>query len=187
MLGIASALGTHKANFIGYSMGAETSAAMAANASSHNIEVENLFVMEGPGVQPRESRKEKKDLGKNFIGDTNNLRFTWANPVDPVMREIAKLGMPIPHGLLSYGMAMTKGTQENSLRKALETQPGMHLTVASARASKISPANTNNDLFNRLRSDYPERSIRRIIIPGESHAYGDSGERYANLSRLVLQ
>jgi pimeloyl-ACP methyl ester carboxylesterase len=182
MLRIASQLGTHKANFMGYSMGAETAAAMAANASEHGIEVENLFVMEGPGIQVHKPLK----LARDFMSDANNLKFTWANPVDPVMREISSLKPSLPRGTLSYGRAMIRGTQEDSLRRALETQPSMHLTIASAGASKISPSNANNDLSSRLHSDYPERYIRRIVIPGEGHAYGDSGQRYANLGRLVL-
>jgi len=183
MLGIASVLGTRKANLMGYSMGAETSSAMASNASKHNIEVENLFVMEGPGVQAHKPLK----LARDFMSDTNNLKFTWANPVDPVMREISSLKPSLPRGTLSYGRAMIKGTQEDSLRRALDRQPNMHLTIASAGSSKISPSKANNDLFTRLHSDYPERSIRRIIIPGEGHAYGDSGQRYANLGSLVLR
>ena len=182
MLGIATTLGTRKANLIGYSMGAETASAMAANASKHNIEVENLFVMEGPGVQAHKPLK----LAHDFMSDANNLKFTWANPVDPVMREISNLKPSLPRGTLSYGRAMIKRTQEDSLRQAIDTQPNMHLTIASAGASKISPLKANNDLFSRLHSDYPERFIRRIIIPGEGHAYGDSGQRFASLCRIVL-
>jgi len=182
MLGIAGSLGTKKANFIGYSMGSETAAAMAANASEHDIEVENLFVMEGPGVQTHEPIK----LARDFMSDANNLKFTWANPIDPVLRETSSLKPSLPRGTLSYGLAMIKGTQKDSLSQAIESQPDMHLTIASSGESKISPPEANNSLFSRLRANYPERFIRRIIIPGEGHAYGDSGQRYASLTRLVL-
>ena len=82
---------------------------------------------------------------------------------------------------------MIKGSQEESLVDAIETQPNMKLTIASAGASKISPLEANNSLYQTLRLNYPERSIRRIVIPGEGHAYGDSGERFANLGKLVLR
>lgn len=183
MLGIANVLGVRKANFMGYSMGAETAAAMAAHASKHGIEVENLFVMEAPRVTTHKPAK----LGRDFMSDAGNLKFTWKHPADPVLREVGKLKPSLPKGTLSYGRAMTKGGLSIDLSTALYTQPNMRLTIASAGASKISPSEANNTVFTELRSAYPERSIRRIIIPGEGHAYGDSGQRFAQLGKLVLR
>lgn len=183
MLGIASSLGVRKANFMGYSMGAETASAMASHASNHGIEVENLFVMEAPRISTHKPVK----LARDFMSDAGNLKFTWQHPVDPVLREVGKLKPALPKGTLSYGMAMTKGGLVNDLRMALDSQPNMHLTIASAGASKISPSEANNTVFTELKSAYPERLIRRVVIPGEGHAYGDSGQRFAHLGKLVLR
>lgn len=183
MLGIANVLGVRKANFIGYSMGAETAAAMAAHASKHDIEVENLFVMEAPRITTHKPIK----LARDFMSDAGNLKFTWKHPIDPVLREVGKLKPSLPKGTMSYGRAMTAGGLTNDLRAAIESQPNMRLTIASAEASKVSPLEANNTVFTELRSAYPDRSIRRIIIPGEGHAYGDSGHRFAQLGKLVLR
>jgi hypothetical protein len=32
-----------------------------------------------------------------------------------------------------------------------------------------------------------QNRVHRVIIPGEGHAYGDSGQRFASLTRLILQ
>ncbi len=183
MLGIAGSLGVKKVNFIGYSMGAETAAAMAAHASKHGIEVENLFVMEAPRITTHKPVK----LARDFMSDASNLKFTWKHPIDPVLREVGKLKPSLPKGTLSYGKAMTKGGLDADLRTALDSQPNMRLTIASAGASKISPSEANNTVFTGLGSAYPDRSIRRIIIPGEGHAYGDSGQRFAQLGKLILR
>ena len=182
MLGIAKELGTNNANFIGYSMGAETAAAMAANAVNYGIAVDNLFVMESPGVEVHEPVK----LARDFMSDANNLKFTWKHPADPVLREVGKLKPALPHGTLSYGRAMVNSNFENSLRVSLITQPQMDLTLASAGDSKISPLQANNRIYDKLRSVYQNR-VHRVIIPGEGHAYGDSGQRFASLTRLILQ
>lgn len=183
MLGIANTLGVRKVNFTGYSMGAETAAAMAAHATSHGIEVENLWVMEAPRITTHKPLK----LARDFMSDANNLKFTWKHPADPVLREVGKIKPSLPKSTFSYGKAMTKGGLATDLIAALDSQPNMKLTLASAGSSKISPTAANNTVFTELRSAYPDRSIRRIIVPGESHTYGDSGQRYAHLGKLVLR
>jgi pimeloyl-ACP methyl ester carboxylesterase len=183
MLGIVHELGIRNANLMGYSMGAETATAMAAQANQFGIQVKNLFVMESPRVSEQKPLK----LGVNFMSDAANLKFTWQHPADPIMREVAKLKPAVPWGTFSYGMAMTKGGLQQDLKTAMITQPNMKLTLASAASSKISPNTANHDVYTILKKTFAERSIRRVIIPGESHAYGDSGSRFAHLGKLLLE
>lgn len=183
MLGIASEIGVRKANFIGYSMGAETAAAMAAHSSSYEIKVERLFIMESPRIKAHKPLR----LGIDFLNEAKDLEFTWNHPIDPILREVCNLKPALPRDTLVYSIAMTKGGLESDLSLALDSQPDMGLIVASAGASKISPCSANNELVAKLCSRYPSRSIRRIIIPGEGHAYGDSAIRYAQLGKIVLR
>lgn len=183
MLGIAEAMDVKLANFMGYSMGAETAAAMAANANDYGIKVKNLFVMEGPGVTPQRPLK----LGKEFLSDSTNLKFTWQHPIDPVMREIAKIKPAMPKGTLSYGLGMTKGSLYFNILTAISKQPDMRLTIASAGSSKVSPKRSVNNLVAMIRGWHPNQLVRHIIIPGESHSYGDSGQRFAQLGKMVLK
>ncbi len=183
MLGVANSIGVSKVNLMGYSMGGGTSAAMAAHAHEHGIEVESLLVMESPRIV----EQAPVTLLRNFIGLGKDLKFTWEHPADPVLREVAKLKPTLPRGTLSYGLAMTKGGLEDDLKTALDNQPNMRLTIASAGESHISPNAANTQVYEDLRKLYPERSVRRIVIPGESHTYADAGERYAQLGKLVLR
>ena len=185
MLGVATKLGIKKTNFMGYSMGAETAAAMAAHAcyEDFKIQVENIFLMEAPRIKTHKPLR----LDIDFINDASNLKFTWRHPLDPVLREVCSLKPALPKDTLAYAIALTKGGLENDIRAALDNQPNMRLIIASAGASKISPSSANDEVFLKLCSEYPNRSIRRIIIPGEGHAYGDSGIRYAQLGKLMLR
>ena len=184
MLGIIGSTGAKKINCVGYSMGSDITASIAAHAAEHDIEVENLFVMESPRVEEQNPVK----LGMNFSSDTKNIKFTWQNPVAPVLREVAKLEIGLPKGLLTYGRALYKGWLQVDLETGLASQPNMKLIVAYAGSSKISSSKANTDLLRDLHTKFPTpRSIRRIIVPGESHAYGDSGSRYAQLAKLVLR
>ena len=193
MLGIIDAIGIRKINCIGYSMGSDIAAAIASHASGKDIEVLNLFIMESA----RGKKQNPLKLLGNFVSDIDNLNFTWQHPIDPIMRELTKpegespeglkkFNVNIPKGLMTYGRSLYKGGLQNDLENAFNTQPNMKLTLGSAGSSKISTASANRRLCKLLKSEYQERSIRRIIIPGESHAYGDSGKRYADLGRLVL-
>ncbi|HEY5267880.1 MAG TPA: alpha/beta fold hydrolase [Candidatus Saccharimonadales bacterium] len=193
MLGIIAVLGVKKINCMGYSMGSDVAAAIASHASEKDIEVVSLFIMESA----RGEKQNPLKLLGNFASDKDNLNFTWQHPIDPVMREVTKpegespkglkkLNVNMPKGLLTYGRSLYKGGLQNDLQNAFNTQPNMKLTLGSADSSKISTTTANRKLYRLLKSEYRERSIRRIIIPGESHAYGDSGKRYANLGRLVL-
>ncbi len=183
MLGIVQSLGIKRLNCVGYSMGAETAAAMAARAAYFGITVESLFIMESPRVTEQNPVK----LGVNFGSDAKNLKFAWNHPIDPVMREVAKLEFGLPKGLLSYGRALYKGGLQVDLESALTTQPNMKLISASAGSSKISPSGANAQMHKQLKARFPDRSIRQIIVPGESHAYGDTGSRYAHLAKLALR
>lgn len=163
-------------------MGAETASAIAAEAQKYGIRVRNLFVMEGPRVEPQNPLK----LAKNFSSDSNNLKFAWKHPADPVMREIAKLDLVTPKGATTYGLAMTKGGVDNDLMAALQSQPDMKLIIGSAGQSKVSPPKASAAVYQKLHNLYPDRT-RRIIMPGESRAYGDTGKRYANLAKIALR
>lgn len=183
MLGIAKSLGVKTMNCVGYSMGADVAAAIAAHAAERGITVESLFVMESP----REVEQKPLKLGKDFGSDAKNLKFAWKHPVDPVLREVAKLGMGLPKGLLTYGRALYKGGLQTDIETALTSQPNMKLIDGRAGSSKISSREANRGMIGVLSNKFPDRHIRRIVMPGESHAYGDSAKRYANLVRLVLR
>lgn len=183
MLGILVNTGAKKINCVGYSMGSDVAAAIASHSSRQGIEVENLFIMESPRVE----KQKPVRLGLNFASDANNLKFTWKNPVDPVLSEVAKLGLGLPKGLSTYGRALYKGGLQEDIESALVSQPNMKVTVASAGSSKISSSAANADLNRQLHESFPDRSIRQIVVPGESHAYGDSGRRYAHLAKLALR
>lgn len=170
-------------NCIGYSMGSDTACAIAANAAKYSLAVRDLFIMESPRVE----KQNPVRLAINFARDTNNLRFSWNHPIDPVLREVAKLEIGLPKGLFTYGRALYKGGLEEDLVQGLSNQPDMKLTIGRAGSSRISLGADNYALYTRLKTQFPERSIRQVIIPGESHAYGDSGNRYANLVRLMLR
>ena len=181
MLGISKELGVKKANFKGYSMGAEVAAAMAAHAHEYDIEAENLFIMEAPRVVAHPPLK----LAKDFLGEANNVKFAWQHPMDPILRQAGQIKLGIPGGLVPYGRAMTRNGITRDVWTAMQTQPTMKLTIASANRSQISPNSANNRLYQSMRDHFPGRT-RRIVIPGEGHAYGDSGRRYAELGRFVL-
>jgi len=181
MLGIMFSQGINRINLIGYSMGAETAAAIAANARSIGTKVDNLLVMESPRVIDH----DPLDLLIKFMSDASNLKFTWNHPIDPVLRKVAKI-KPGLRGTLSYGRAMTRTGIAADLRQALSQQSDMNVTIASAGASKISPSSANNELREELKEEFPDHSINRVIIPGEGHAYGDSGKRFAFLARRVI-
>ncbi|MEI9913606.1 MAG: hypothetical protein WDN66_01155 [Candidatus Saccharibacteria bacterium] len=182
MLGIAKALGIKKVNLVGYSMAAAIADAIAAHAIDYDIEVEALLDMEDPMVVEEGGLK----LAHDFSSDGRNLKFAWKNPMDPVLQETAKLEYSIPKGILSYGRALKKGGEKTVLAEALDSQPKMRLILASAGASKISPAAPNRQLYDELHTEYAHRTIRRIIMPGESHAYSNSAQRFADLVKRAL-
>lgn len=183
MLGIIKVTGAKKINCVGYSMGSDVTASIAAHAAEHGIEVENLFVMESPRAEEQKPIK----LGVNFASDAKNLKFTWHNPIDPVLSEVAKLEVGLPKGLFSYGRALYKGGLQEDTETAMSSQSNMKVIVARAGSSKINSKEANANMVKQLKSKFPGRSIRQIIVPGESHAYGDSGYRYAHLAKLVLR
>jgi pimeloyl-ACP methyl ester carboxylesterase len=183
MLGIIGRTGAKKINCVGYSMGSDTTAAIAAHAHEHGIKIVDLFVMESP----REEEQNLAKLGINFARDAKNLKFTWQHPIDPVLSEVAKLEVGLPKGIFTYGRALYKGGLVSDLERALSTQPNMKLTVARAGSSKINPRKANTNMNKELKAKFPDRKIRQIVVPGESHAYGDSGRRYAHLAQLVLR
>lgn len=176
-------LGIKKLNCIGYSMGAEISAAIAANAAEFSISVGQLFVMEAPRVE----KQNPVRLGVNFASGLNSLKFAWDNPIDPVLKEVASLKGAQQHGSLAYGMAMTKGGLQSDLERALYTQPRLELILGNAGASTISPSKANAQLANNLRTSYPLRKIGVNLVPGETHLFRDSGHQYAMMAKLAMQ
>lgn len=183
MLGIIASLGTKKINTVGYSMGSELAAAIAAGAASYQLEVENVFIMESPRIEKQNPLK----LAKNFAGDADNLKFAWQHPIDPVLRETSELKIGLPKGLFTYGMALFKGGIQSDIEAALQAQPKMRLTIANAGASTISSSKANADVYDELKQKYPKHSINRIVMPGESHAFKDNGPRFADLAGFVLK
>ena len=183
MLGIIAALGAKKINTVGYSMGSELAAAIAAGAASHQLEVESVFIMESPRME----KQHPLALARNFAADANNLKFAWQHPVDPVLRETAELKLGLPKGLFTYGMALFRGGIKNDLEAALQTQPTMRLTIANAGASTISSSKANSSVYDELKQKYPRHSINRIVMPGESHAFKDNGPRFADLVGFILK
>lgn len=184
MLGILKSLGVNEVDNIGYSMGADIAAAMAANAKDYGISVNSLFVFESPGVE----KQNLAILGKNFFAGGKDLSFAWHNPYDPVLSKTKlELAWPyLPYGLVKYGRALSKGTLLRDVKRAAETQPDMKLTIGSAGSSTISPKAGNFSVYSDLKELYPDR-VRRIIIPGESHQVRDSALRFANITKLVLK
>lgn len=183
MAGIMQDQNIRQLNAIGYSMGAETAAALALVAKEYDIEIKKLFVMESPRVEDQNSVM----LFKNFAGEAKDLKFAWKHPIDPVLRHLAKLGLGLPKGLFSYGLALHQGGLEQDLDNALLSNPKMELIMASGGLSKVSRAKANTELYRNLKNDFPHRSIRRIVMPGETHSFGDTGRRYADLARIVLR
>jgi len=183
MLGVMKSLGITRLNEIGYSMGSDVAASIAANAADFGIIVENLFIMESPRVD----NQNPIILLKNFASDSRNLKFTWANPRDPVLKEVAELKLGLPKGITTYGKALYKGGLKDDLVRALKTQPNLKVTIGTGDSSKISKPSANKELLSDIAELVPGRQVRRIVIPGESHSYGDSGKRYASLASLVLR
>jgi hypothetical protein len=134
---------------------------------------------------PRAEIQKPTVLAKNFTSDGKNLKFTWENPIDPVLKRTATLGLPT--FILSYALALYKGGLAYDIAEALSTQPNMQTTIGRAGSSKISTKEATSTLLAALHASHPNRHIRQIIVPGESHTYGDSGARYAQLARLVLR
>jgi hypothetical protein len=184
MLGIIESLGVNKINLVGYSMGSELAAAIAADAKIHQLNIENILIMESPRIEEQNPAK----LAKNFANDIDNLKFTWQHPIDPVLREIAgtKLKVGLPKGLFTYGIALFQGGIKNDLETALKDQPNMKLTIANAGSSTISSSKANSIIFEYLKQEYPEHNISRIVIPGESHAFADNVARFASLVDIVF-
>jgi pimeloyl-ACP methyl ester carboxylesterase len=182
MLGIAGTLGISRINAVGYSMGAAVAEAIAAHAADHGIAVENLLDMENPLVMAAKSIM----LAYKLKMDTQNLKFAWAAPLDPVMQEVAKLKYAVSPAMLNYGQAVGRGGSEAVLKKALDTQPDMRLVLVSAGLSTISPPAANREVYKDLKQAYPVRNIRRLVMPGESHAYNNVADRFARLVGLLL-
>ncbi len=182
MSDIIQSMGVKSVNAIGYSMGADLAASFAANANKYHINVERLFVMESPRVVPQSVGK----LALNFWRETPNLKFAWTHPADPVLRSIVKLDFGLPKGLTTYGPALYKGGFEQDVCQALETQPDMALIIGASGASKVSPKHATTLLYRRISSSYPQHSSRLIIMPGETHSYGDSVQRYSHLVKMAL-
>lgn len=192
MLGVMSSLGVKKVNLSGYSMGADIAAAVAARAKTkekdYGIEVENLFVMESP----RTTVQPPLTLVKNFMGEGKNLKFAWKKTGDPVLKKVAKVGLNSPlKGATTYGRALYRGGLNQDLLAALSNQPNIRLTIGSSGASKISASETNPHasaaLYQWLKMHFPEpHRVRQIVMPGESHAFGDNAQRNVALNRFVL-
>jgi pimeloyl-ACP methyl ester carboxylesterase len=184
MLSVIKTTGAKSINCVGYSMGSEITASIASQASEHGIVVNNLFVLESPRVEEQNPVK----LAANFAAEANNVKFAWKHPVDPVLREISELKLGLPKGLFTYGLALFKGGLKSDIETALSTQPDMKVIVASGGSSKVSPSEANARIVKELQTKFPDRSIRRIIMPGESHAFGDTGKRFAHIvGKIVLK
>ncbi len=183
MLAIAKAMGVKTADVVGYSMGSAIAEELAAHAEDYGIDVSHLFSMENP----KDTAQNLLRLGIKLTNDRHSLKFKWDHSPDPVIHHIAKFQYAIPKGVVSYSQALAMGGRQEVLERALNSQPNMQLIMGHAGSSRVEIGKAEKQVYENLVSAYPDRSIRRIVMPGESHAYNNDGERFAHLTRMILK
>jgi pimeloyl-ACP methyl ester carboxylesterase len=183
MLGIAESMGVKTADVVGYSMGSAIAEELAAHAKDYGIDVNYLFSMENP----KDAKQNRLKLGHNLTNDRHSLKFKWDHSPDPVVHRVAKIKYAVPKGVFSYSEALAMGGRQEVLERALNSQPNMRLIMGHAGSSRVQPGKAENQVYEDLVSAYPDRSIRHIVAPGESHAYNNDGERFAHLTKMILK
>ena len=183
MLSLLGSLGIKSINCIGYSLGAEIASAIAANANDQ-IKVNNLVLVEAPRV----SRSTKLERLSRFLLEYPNLKFAWNHPADSILRTVSNLKSSAPNrNLTAYLSSLFLDGTERTLFQALDRQAGLSLTLCSGQNSKISPLVANTRIASQLRLKFRDHKVRQIILPGETHAFAASVQRYAFIASLILK
>lgn len=200
---------TCEIDLAGYSQGALIALSLAEQADDFGFTVKTLFALEIPGVKDFTERKKlkktKASIGimKAFASDAPNLSFYEKDPHDKKQREAsgvdnkknpvktyAKLGKDLVlkpmrrKGMFTaYPAGMSRRIVPYMLKSALESQPDMRVIFINGSKSTIS---SSKDLNNSIPQGMQSR-VRRIILPGDTHAVGERAKRIGNLYRLTTK
>lgn len=184
-------------DLVGRSMGAWAAASLAAHAQEVGITVHNLVMVDSPGV----TRFTEKELMSKEFSEGTNYDFYLQHPYDLAQRTaggihptrtraytgLARWFLTIPLND-PFGVerkAMAKNTLEQTLQKALDTNPAMQLQHITGSVSSISPDESNRDIMQQLQSNFPGRA-HQSIFPGEPHLILENGKAFAATVKLYL-
>jgi len=179
MLGAMKAQGLTEIDLEGFSMGARTAIAIAAQAKEFGISVKSLILLEPPGfveyttpemykrILYREGVQNRPAYGETVEDERG--QSTIDSKLDST-KTFSKMGLTDLRGnALSYPKGLGRETALDDLFQALETQSGLKLTIISGGASEISTREEINAAYRQLTESYPGQ-VSMVRLPGDTHA-----------------
>ncbi len=178
-------------DFFGYSMGSCVVSQLALEFIEHGSSVRNITLVEPLGVVDMRIR----ELGKRFLSDLGMLGFYEDDPHNVDQRKASGVGeMPLKKNaklmtkwlsssrrrgvFTGYLQAMSYRFMPGLLYNIKSFSEDTNITIIHGGESKVSPSKDIPNLYGDV-------EIRHIILPGDSHSFGERGKRVAGLLRLV--
>lgn len=188
--------GVERAQFAGYSFGADlaVTSAAAADNPEFNIEATNGVFMEPGSVAVRSMTQLLKDFKSaepqlaNYVQAANSQMLNEARdpgaglkPVIDFVRYVGGLARPTN---LAVARALAHGGFWLRASHAMLVQPEMKATLAWGSASELVPERDARDLADFMTTQLAPERVTSLEIPGMHHAGGDDIDLHA---AIVLQ
>lgn len=171
-----------KRTIMGYSLGAATAAALAANAPT-GMHIDHLILHE-----PVPQAIKLHDLAKRLLSEVEDLesyqneRPDWAVAMDSALIASLKVARFALHNI-SYARALTGGSIYRDVVTAQERgvlDEDSVVTIVSGSRSRVSPESENDKLATEL-SQQADADVRQLVIEAESHGVIDSPVRMSKI------